>query len=361
MLSLAQIGDGLEWLMRFAPIAVAAAWLAGCAASSSNGSVNITSAKTAVATGGRREDFGEFLARLDVASGKTNQPARRPLTDRPPLDKNGDWRYFTYEDYMQEALLRAETSWTAMIKHAYDGQSWTNGIVVECVLRPDGAVTDVYTVSTNTPRLLQFQCEAALLGSSFPPWSAKVKQKIGRDQFPMAATFHYSASGGQVKLEALPSNAVVKRSPAKARESRPRLDAASGTIDTPSPDHPLQAQPQEREEGSRNPLFADYDKKMISQVNVAWDWILDGSFPSSSWTGKIVVRFVLHPDGSVSDINAVSTNAPSAQRFQCEAAILRASPFGSWPIEARKTIGKEWRPITFTFQYQDSETAPTKR
>jgi hypothetical protein len=100
----------------------------------------------------------------------------------------------------------------------------------------------------------------------------------------------------------------------------------------------------------RQSPFGNYDQNMIAAVQARWFALLDGRFAFER-SGKVVLKFQLHTDGTVSDLETVTSDVGESLSFTCEAAILGAASFGRWPADMQKIVGQSTRPITFTFHY----------
>jgi hypothetical protein len=59
----------------------------------------------------------------------------------------------------------------------------------------------------------------------------------------------------------------------------------------------------------------------------------------------------LHPDGSVTDVRALSYDVGDLLEAACERGIKDPAPFGQWPAEMRQEIPNDYYDITFTFYY----------
>jgi hypothetical protein len=103
------------------------------------------------------------------------------------------------------------------------------------------------------------------------------------------------------------------------------------------------------------PECRGYDQNLISEIRDKWfDMFDNGNYPRQE-VGKIVARFKLHSDGSVSDITlSGSTNLIAAQT--CIQAINKCAPFPTWPATMRSFVGQDCRDIHFTFEFRGTET-----
>jgi hypothetical protein len=105
------------------------------------------------------------------------------------------------------------------------------------------------------------------------------------------------------------------------------------------------------------PELQDYDQKLVSSIENRWYELMDKSQYDVSDNEKIVARFKLHQDGTVSDIKTSgNTNALAAPL--CIQAIQDCSPFPKWPDKMRSIVGQDYRDIDFTFYLNQKPQNP---
>lgn len=97
--------------------------------------------------------------------------------------------------------------------------------------------------------------------------------------------------------------------------------------------------------------FGIYDAAMIYAVQQAWYSLLDESRFTYERSGKVVLRFTLRADGSVSNMKTLESEVGDTLAFLCETAVIKPQPYAKWPAEMRREVGSEFREITFTFHY----------
>lgn len=100
----------------------------------------------------------------------------------------------------------------------------------------------------------------------------------------------------------------------------------------------------------RSSPFGDYDLRLVAAVQERWWALLEERRYSLERTGKVVLRFQLHADGTISQLQTLQSDVGDMLGFTCEAALMGASPFGRWP-SALKAQAADPREITFTFNY----------
>jgi hypothetical protein len=98
-------------------------------------------------------------------------------------------------------------------------------------------------------------------------------------------------------------------------------------------------------------LFSEYDAAVIGAIEKKWGDLTGGERLKSDRTGRVVVQFHLHPDGTVSDITTVENDVDVASGSVCEQSVKDAAPFAPWPPEMVKMVGTDYREITFKFNY----------
>jgi outer membrane biosynthesis protein TonB len=96
--------------------------------------------------------------------------------------------------------------------------------------------------------------------------------------------------------------------------------------------------------------FGAYDQYLIDAIQTRWYALLDERSYALDNRGKVVLQFVLHPDGRVTGMAMSENTAGDVLGLICEKAVLDPAPFPAWPVEMRRMIGEN-RPIQFTFYY----------
>jgi TonB family protein len=103
---------------------------------------------------------------------------------------------------------------------------------------------------------------------------------------------------------------------------------------------------------SEPPILQEYDAVIFDTIQKKWHDILDKQKFTEDRSGKVVVQFHLNPNGSVSDLKLLRNDVGEVFGYDCEEAVYKASPFNPWPPEVDELIGKNFREITFTFNYR---------
>ena len=96
--------------------------------------------------------------------------------------------------------------------------------------------------------------------------------------------------------------------------------------------------------------YGEYDDALIQAIQARWYSLLDQRDYASDSRGKVVLQFVLHYDGRVSDMNIAENTAGEVLGLICRKSVEDNSPFASWPSDMRRMLG-DTRHIQFTFYY----------
>jgi outer membrane biosynthesis protein TonB len=96
--------------------------------------------------------------------------------------------------------------------------------------------------------------------------------------------------------------------------------------------------------------YGAYDRALIDAIQSRWYALLDERNYALDNRGKVMLQFILHPDGRVTDMKMAENTTSEVLGIVCEKAVLDPAPFPPWPTEMRRLIGEE-RPIQFTFYY----------
>ncbi|MBU6409884.1 MAG: hypothetical protein KGR98_05795 [Verrucomicrobia bacterium] len=101
----------------------------------------------------------------------------------------------------------------------------------------------------------------------------------------------------------------------------------------------------------RETPFGAYDEAFIEAVTQRWYDLLDSRQFALDRTGKVVVTFHLHYDGTISDMQILDNTVGILLGQVCEDAINEPAPYAPWPGDMRRMVGATFRQITFTFYY----------
>jgi hypothetical protein len=96
--------------------------------------------------------------------------------------------------------------------------------------------------------------------------------------------------------------------------------------------------------------FGEYDEALVEAITQRWYDLLDSQRFALDRTGKVVLQFRLHYDGTVTDMNVAHNDVGDLLGYVCQEAINDPAPFAKWPADMRFKLGDS-RDIQFTFYY----------
>jgi outer membrane biosynthesis protein TonB len=97
--------------------------------------------------------------------------------------------------------------------------------------------------------------------------------------------------------------------------------------------------------------FGAYDAAIFAAIQQYWDDELENNSFARDRTGRVTVQFVLHYDGTVSQVQIVENGVGILLGSYCQESIDRTAPYAKWPSDMLHEIGSTERPITVTFIY----------
>jgi len=191
------------------------------------------------------------------------------------------------------------------------------------------------------------------------------------------------------KLQAAPATPQQKTQPAPAvpqPKTQPAVQPGDLTLGKPQDSKPQDSKPQEqprprtlkqaseqqthqlpgqqmKQEGgarlhARGPSldvvgkpFGAYDQAFIEAVTQRWYDLLDSRQFAMDRTGKVMLRFHLNYDGTITEMSVVQNTVGDLLGYVCQNAVNDPAPFAKWPGNMRRMVGKNYREITFTFYY----------
>lgn len=98
--------------------------------------------------------------------------------------------------------------------------------------------------------------------------------------------------------------------------------------------------------------FGRYDAAIVAAIQNRWYDLLEGRWYAEDRKGRVVLRFHLNSDGSISQMTLVQNTVDLTLALLCESAIRDPSPYRPWPDEMRRLVGADFREVTFTFYYR---------
>lgn len=96
--------------------------------------------------------------------------------------------------------------------------------------------------------------------------------------------------------------------------------------------------------------FGEYEQQFYAAVQTGWYQEIEFFQPIDTAT-RVQVRFTLHADGRVDNVEAVDTTASEIATVICETAISKRSPFRPWTEEMVKVFGQQ-RTLNVVFHYR---------
>ena len=97
--------------------------------------------------------------------------------------------------------------------------------------------------------------------------------------------------------------------------------------------------------------FGEYDAALIEAVTQRWYDLLDSQQFAMDRTGKVILRFHLNYDGTITDMSVVQNTVGDLLGYVCQKAVSDPAPFARWPSDMRRMVNENYREITFTFYY----------
>jgi len=96
--------------------------------------------------------------------------------------------------------------------------------------------------------------------------------------------------------------------------------------------------------------WGDYAEAMVRRIKLHWD------VPRDAWfKGRVMIRFSIHADGRVSDVEILRPSQNPAYTFAAQQAILTSDPFRPLPKDLLASVpGKDRERIIVTFFYNYS-------
>jgi hypothetical protein len=102
---------------------------------------------------------------------------------------------------------------------------------------------------------------------------------------------------------------------------------------------------------ARATAFGDYDRAIVEAVTDHWYALLDSRHFAQDRTGKVILRFKLRYDGSITEMQTLENTVGETLNYVCQEAVEESAPFAEWPPDMRRMIAENYRDISFTFYY----------
>jgi TonB family protein len=170
-------------------------------------------------------------------------------------------------------------------------------------LHRDGRITDLMVVERTAKSSQAAACvEAIKRVSDLPPWPLQVKSLVWSDNRDLTFTFYYATHFTRLV----------------------------------------------REIGFLAPPFLAYDRVVINAIQQKWYSYLDQTQKPTE-KGEVTVEFILHRDGTISDVQVTRSSVTGPYAEICRQAVLDAGQFAAWPEDMRRRIEKDYRKLLFRF------------
>jgi len=102
---------------------------------------------------------------------------------------------------------------------------------------------------------------------------------------------------------------------------------------------------------ARGTSFGAYDEAFIAAVSQRWYDLLDNIRYDGYQPGKVVLQFHLNYDGRITEMKVAESTVGDMLSILCRKAVEDPAPYEKWPSEMRLKMGRDMRPIQFTFYY----------
>ncbi|MGJ8650491.1 MAG: hypothetical protein ACSHX4_09035 [Opitutaceae bacterium] len=96
--------------------------------------------------------------------------------------------------------------------------------------------------------------------------------------------------------------------------------------------------------------FGEYQQQFYAALQAGWYQEIEFYQPIDT-SATVQVRFTIHADGKVTDVEVARTTASEIATIICESAIVKRSPFRPWTREMVQVFGQE-RTLTVAFHYR---------
>ena len=168
---------------------------------------------------------------------------------------------------------------------------------------------------------------------------------VAQPSVSMSAPVKAAPPPGPGKSAAKPSPAPVAANP-----DRPRASTPSGTYGLL-----LRRPVGVSRAGSiaidaRFSNYGDYTQRMMEAIQSSWWSIIERSRFEGVSRGRVVVRFRLHRDGTVTDTQILGTEVTRVMSLACKDAVMAPAPYDIWRADMVAMYG-ESDTVTINFHY----------
>jgi hypothetical protein len=93
-----------------------------------------------------------------------------------------------------------------------------------------------------------------------------------------------------------------------------------------------------------------YDAALVEAISQRWWDLLDSQQFARDRSGKVVLQFRLHYDGTITDVKTSQNDVGELLGYVCQKAVLDPAPFARFPNDMRLKLG-DYCDIQFSFYY----------
>jgi outer membrane biosynthesis protein TonB len=204
----------------------------------------------------------------------------------------------------------------------------------------------------DTPRLVKLQ-------PTPPPQPAQPQEKPAPETPPAKpAPPNDPMSLGDLQLaKTTDANAANPQQAQPPQRERPRTLKAAQAQQPQLPGQQMQQAGGVRRQrlwsslDARATPFGDYDRAIVEAVTDHWYALLDSRHFAQDRTGKVILKFKLKYDGTITEMQPLESTVGETLNYVCQEAIEEAAPFAAWPPDMRRMIADNYREISFVFYY----------
>ncbi len=232
----------------------------------------------------------------------------------------------------------------------------------------DASVPKIDGKQTQIPKTVDVPRERSFPLQPSPPPQPLPEDKLEQAKPPEAPQPPVKPSGGQTEGEmtlakaskiARPTEGEPRETPPTPPHTRPRTIAEAKQQREQGG---LAGQKMNQEGGAkkyalnasfdvRATPFGAYDAAIIAAIQKRWYDLLDSTEVARTRTGKVVLKFYLNSNGSVSNFEMKEYEVGEVLALICERAVRDPAPYAAWPSDLRRLVGSDHREVTFTFYY----------
>jgi len=149
-----------------------------------------------------------------------------------------------------------------------------------------------------------------------------------------------------------PGRSAAKPAPAQvaANPDRPRATLPSGTAGLLLRNHSGVSRAGAVAIDARFSNYGDYTQRMLEAIQSSWWSIIERSRFEGVSRGRVTVRFRLHRDGTVTDVQIVGSEVTRVMTLACKDSVMAPAPYDIWRADMVAMYG-ESDTVTINFLY----------